>query len=438
MGFSCLQMNIKKLYQLFREYPKVSIDSRNIEKGSIFFALRGQNFDGNKYASEALEKGAAYAVVDDEKYLLDSRTILVENVLKCLQELANFHRKQVNIPVLAITGTNGKTTTKELIAAILSQNYEVTFTQGNLNNHIGVPLTLLNINSKTEIAVIEMGANHPGDIEELCKIAEPDLGLVTNIGKAHLEGFGSFEGVINTKSELYKYLREHTRKCFVNIDHEILIKQASGLEQLTYGTSDKAQLYGNNVGSSVFLTVRVFFPKGWLYLKSNLIGNYNMENVLAAARVGVYFEVDALKIQKAVELYKPNNNRSQLIEKGNNKIVMDAYNANPTSMLEALSNFTQIDHTGKVLILGDMLELGEYSNVEHQKIVDYILNNPFTEIYLVGKCFGKTQSGSKIKKFENTELLYDYLYQQKKMNNKLILIKGSRGIHLEQILDVFQ
>lgn len=427
-------MDIQDLYKLFQKHPVISTDSRNIPEGCIFFALKGQYFDGNKFAAESLEKGAAYAVVDDPALVRRTKFILVNDVLECLQKLAGYHRRKLNIPVLAITGTNGKTTTKELISAVLRRKYAITSTQGNLNNHIGVPVTLLGMTAETELAVIEMGANHPGEIATLCQIAEPDYGIITNIGKAHLEGFGSFEGVIRTKSELYDYLRQHHRKCFINLDNELLVSQASGLEKLTYGRTSGAQLQGFPEDGSWYLTVRVLFSKGWLHLKSRLIGTYNFENILAAARVGVHFGIDPLEIQKAVEHYLPGNNRSQLMQKGSNSIIIDAYNANPTSMTVALNNFIRISHPKKVLILGDMLELGNHAPEEHQKIAGIIRQENFAAVYLVGPYFSATDAGP-ANKFATTELLAGYLEKQAPFTESLILIKGSRGISLEKILD---
>ncbi len=429
-------MTTEQIYSVFCKHPVISTDTRNIIKDSIFFALKGANFDGNKFAHEALEKGAAYAVVDDKKQKGKINHIVVDDVLSSLQLLANYHRKQLAIPIIGITGTNGKTTTKELIAAVLQKKYSTSFTQGNLNNHIGVPLTLLRMTSKTEVGVVEMGANHVGEISELCNIAEPDFGLITNIGKAHLEGFGSFDGVVKTKSELYDFLRTHKKPCFVNSDNELLLVQAKGLNQHSYGSSDKAELIGHPEKSGYYLTVKALFPKGWLYLKSKLIGAYNFENILAATRVGLEFNVDPLQIQKAIDEYQPSNNRSQLISKGSNKIIMDAYNANPTSMAASLTNFFKIDHPKKILILGDMLELGDDSPNEHQKIVEYIENEKILYIFLIGNQFKETISDKKTKKFDNIELLHNYLYQQKNVEDSLILIKGSRGIHLERILEL--
>jgi UDP-N-acetylmuramoyl-tripeptide--D-alanyl-D-alanine ligase len=336
--------------------------------------------------------------------------------------------------VIAITGTNGKTTTKELISAVLRKRYTITSTQGNLNNHIGVPITLLGMTNQTELAVIEMGANHPGEIAALCQIAEPNYGIITNIGKAHLEGFGSFEGVIRTKSELYDFLRQNHGKCFVNIDNELLVKQADRLEKLTYGTSAEAQLQGFPEDSQGYLTIRVLFPKGWLYLKSKLVGSYNFENILVAARTGLHFSVEPTDIQKAVENYEPGNSRSQLIQRGSNHIIMDAYNANPTSMTASLKNFAKINHPQKTIILGDMLELGSHAMEEHQKIADIVKHERFRNVFLVGRHFSAVDAGTAMK-FDTTELLSDYLDKQNPITGNLILIKGSRGIRLEQVID---
>jgi UDP-N-acetylmuramoyl-tripeptide--D-alanyl-D-alanine ligase len=428
-------MNIPGLYEIFRNHPVVTTDSRNIPKDSIFFALKGANFNGNDFAAEALQKGAAYAVIDEPATLSDERLLFVDDVLGCLQQLARYHRDQLGLPILAITGTNGKTTTKELTAAVLSKKFKTKFTQGNLNNHIGVPLTLLSMDKSTEIGIVEMGANHPGEIKILCEIANPDFGIITNIGKAHLEGFGSFEGVIRTKSELYNFLREKGGKCFINADNDLLNKQAQGLEQIKYGKSTSYFMSGELASVDNYLVIKALFSKGWLYLKSKLVGDYNFENLLAAACVGKYFEVDPLLIQKALEEYTPSNNRSQLIRNEKNTIIMDAYNANPTSMMAALQNFANLKNDEKCLILGDMLELGETSEMEHQMIADYIENQDFSAVYLVGPNFMKTKDSDKKKKFDTIELLKNYLKTQP-IENKFVLIKGSRGIHLEKILEI--
>ncbi|HAQ18807.1 MAG TPA: UDP-N-acetylmuramoyl-tripeptide--D-alanyl-D-alanine ligase [Prolixibacteraceae bacterium] len=428
-------MNIESLYAIFLDHPVITTDSRNIPVNSIFFALKGETFNGNTFAGEALVKGAAFAVIDEPEFALNDRFIVVDNVLLCLQQMARYHRDQLGLPVIAITGTNGKTTTKELVAAVLSKKFKVNFTQGNLNNHIGVPLTLLSMTKETEIGVVEMGANHPGEINALCQIANPDFGMITNIGKAHLEGFGSFEGVIRTKSELYHFLKGKKAKCFINADNALLVEQAKGIEKVTYGNSTDYYLAGELASTESYLVVKALFASGWLYLKSKLVGDYNFENLLAAACVGKYFEVDPLKIQAALANYNPSNNRSQLINTDKNTIIMDAYNANPTSMMAALVNFATIKKDQKCLILGDMLELGEASEAEHQNIVDYIENQNFTDVFLVGPLFKDTKDRTEKKKFEQVELLSNYL-QTQPIENKFILIKGSRGIHLEKILDL--
>lgn len=428
-------MKTDQLYSIYKEHPVITTDSRNIPAGSLFFALKGDNFNGNNFAEEALRKGAAFAIVDEPSATKNNRTILVDNVLTGLQNLAKYHRNQLAIPILAITGTNGKTTTKELITAVLAKKYKVSATKGNLNNHIGVPLTLLEMNQATDFGIVEMGANHPGEIKALCEIANPDFGLITNIGKAHLEGFGSFEGVIKTKSEMYDFIREKKGKCFLNADNPILTKQASEIEQINYGISISYYLAGEISGSGTNLVVKALFDKGWLYLKSNLVGSYNFENLMAAACVGKYFAVDPLKIQEAIAEYTPSNNRSQLIRKEKNTIIMDAYNANPTSMMAALKNFTNLAQSNKCLILGDMLELGSYSAEEHQQIVNYIDNQDFDEVFLIGNQFKNTTSTKQKKKFDQIELLSNYLKTQP-IENKLVLIKGSRGIHLERILEI--
>ena len=397
--------------------------------------LKGENFNGNAFAAEALNKGAAFAVIDESAFATDGRMILVDNVLLCLQQLANYHRNQLGLPILAITGTNGKTTTKELITAVLSKKFKVESTKGNLNNHIGVPLTLLSMTKNTEFGVVEMGANHPGEIKTLCEIANPDFGLITNIGKAHLEGFGSFEGVIRTKSEMYDFIRYKGGKCFLNAENPILVKQAEGIEQIRYGTSTSYFMPGEIASTGNYLVTKALFSKGWLYLNSKLVGDYNFENLLAAACIGKYFGIDPLLIQEAIADYTPSNNRSQLIQKEKNTIIMDAYNANPTSMLAALSNFASIRHDSKCIILGDMLELGESSAEEHQKIADFIETQNFAEVFLVGPQFKNTVNIKEKKKFDQVELLSNYLKTQP-IENKLILIKGSRGIHLEKILEL--
>jgi len=427
---------IQELYKIFGEHPIISTDSRQIENGSLFFALKGENFNGNKFAHSALEKGASYAIIDEEEYHTSDQTILVNDVLQTLKELANYHRKKLAIPILSITGTNGKTTTKELIAAVLSQKFKVSFTQGNLNNHIGMPLTLLKMNDETEFGVVEMGANHPGEIAELCLIAEPDFGIITNIGKAHLEGFGSFEGVIQTKTELYRFLEEKGGTVFYNHDNPLLRELAGKLKnRVSFGSTD-ADFIGENVQSPPFVHVKAKFTKGILYLNSNLIGDYNAENILAAACIGNYFNVDPLKIQQALKSYQPTNNRSQLIQKNGLKIIMDAYNANPTSMQASIKSFFSNKSENNYLILGDMLELGNYSKEEHTKILELLKDYSVTKTFVVGRNFSELSENYDCIPFLDVDQLCLYL-QQNRISTGNILIKGSRGIRLEKALSCF-
>lgn len=425
-----------EIYQIFEKHPVISTDSRKIEPGSLFFALKGDNFNGNRFANTALQNGAAYAVIDEKEYLIHGKTVLVDDVLQALKDLANFHRKKLNIPILAITGTNGKTTTKELIAAVLSQKFNVGYTLGNLNNHIGVPLTLLKMNSKTEFGVVEMGANHPGEIAELCVIAEPDFGIITNIGKAHLEGFGSFEGVIKTKTELYNYLNNNNGVVFFNKDNKLLFDLTREIKNtISYGTTN-ADFNAEAIQSPPFVHAKAQFEKGILYLNSNLIGDYNFENVMAGACIGKYFRVDPLKIQKAIKEYHPTNNRSQLIQKDNIKIIMDAYNANPTSMQASITSFLSNISGDKYLILGDMLELGNYSKEEHTKILLLLKNHPQLKVFLVGKIFSGIAPEYDFESFQNVNQLCEFL-NRNKITSGSILIKGSRGIQLEKALSCF-
>lgn len=431
-------MKTKELYSIFIEKPLVSTDTRNIKPDSLFFALKGVNFDANLFAADALKAGAKYAVVDNPEVVKNDRYIFVNDVLSALQQLASFHRNRLGLPVIAITGTNGKTTTKELTAAVLSKKYKIVYTKGNLNNHIGVPLTLLAIDKNTEIAIIEMGANHPGEIKTLCEIANPDFGLITNIGKAHLEGFGSFEGVVKTKTELYDYLNNKNGKIFINADNQALTKNANPpLNKIEYGWSDSHFLKGEIVSQTPYLNVRAWFPKGLVYLNSQLIGAYNFENILAAACIGKYFEVDPIRIQEAIGDYQPENNRSQLVKRGNNTIIMDAYNANPTSMAASIQNFLSLPGEDKCVILGDMLELGKSSADEHQTIVDMIRSaGKLSKKILVGSQFSATKYPESFLTFKNSDELLVYLAEHP-IHKSLILIKGSRGMKLEKILDNF-
>jgi len=419
-------MNIENLYQLFSENNIVDTDTRNIRKGSVFFALKGDNFNGNKFASKALKQGSNYAIIDEIEYKTGSNTILVDNVLETLQELANYHRKQLNTPIISLTGSNGKTTTKELINAVLSKEFNTTATKGNLNNHIGVPLTLLSMTKNTEIGIVEMGANHLKEIELLCKITEPNYGYITNFGKAHLEGFGSVEGVIKAKSELYDFLRNSKGNAFIDSDDKIQVKQSQGINCIEFNSKIIPFVNANPF-------VEVTFED--LPIKSQLIGKYNYNNIAAAIAIGNFFNVSKDKIKSAVEEYIPSNNRSQIINKGSNKIILDAYNANPSSMQAALENFKQLQDSSKIVILGDMFELGESSDQEHLKIAELAINSNFKKVFLIGKAFSTT--GVK------NALLFDSfesLAQSKQLLNfeeSTILIKGSRGMALERILDLF-
>jgi UDP-N-acetylmuramoyl-tripeptide--D-alanyl-D-alanine ligase len=358
-------MSTEDLYQLFTKHPVISTDSRNVATNALFFALKGEKFNGNRYASTALENGASYAVIDEPLSKLSDRFILVDNVLATLQELSRFHRLQLKVPIIAVTGTNGKTTTKELIIFVLSKRFRVTATKGNLNNHIGVPLTLLSMNHETQIGIVEMGANHPGEIAALCEIALPDFGLITNVGKAHLEGFGTFEGVKNTKAELYRFIGRRGGKIFVNTSNSHLTKMSEDTDAFAIGYRTSREGYGIEgevVNSSPMLVLKAKFPKGWLYFKTNLAGSYNLENAMAAICIGNYFGITPLEICEALESYKPSNNRSQFIRTAENQLLMDAYNANPTSMEAALESFRKFDAPLKGVILGDMFELGEASH----------------------------------------------------------------------------
>ncbi|HPE74527.1 MAG TPA: UDP-N-acetylmuramoyl-tripeptide--D-alanyl-D-alanine ligase [Draconibacterium sp.] len=425
---------IEKIYKLFIEHPIISTDSRKIENNCIFFALKGENFNGNKFAFTALEQGAVCAIIDEPGYSVSDKTILVDNVLQTLKDLANFHRRKLGLPILAITGTNGKTTTKELVSAVLSEKFNVSFTQGNLNNHIGVPLTLLKMNSDTEFGVVEMGANHPGEIADLCAIAEPDYGIITNIGKAHLEGFGSFEGVIKTKSELYQFIKSNNGIIFYNRENPLLTQLSNDIEhRISFGFDD-TDFKGELLSSPPFVHVKAYFKKGVLYLNTNLTGEYNFENILAAACIGNYFDVDPVKIQKALKNYYPQNNRSQLINKNGLKIIMDAYNANPTSMQASIKSFMSNNSGKSYLILGDMLELGKYSRTEHTSILELLKSYPETTVYTVGKNFFEIAGKFNCKSFQNVDLLCNFLADNP-ITEGAILIKGSRGIQLEKVLN---
>lgn len=425
-------MGISEIYSIYQKYPTISTDSRSIAPNSIFFALKGENFDANEFAKQALEQGAKFCIIDNPKYFIDHRTVLVENVLTTLQGLAQHHRKQLSIPFIGITGTNGKTTTKELISCVLSKKYNITFTKGNLNNHIGVPLTLLSIPTTTEIAIIEMGANHPKEIETLCGFAQPNFGLITNIGRAHLEGFGDFETVIKTKTELYNHIQTHHGTVFVNGDDPLLMELSASLHRTTYGSNSNCSFQGNLLEINPFVKVGFKTKDQYFTIQTKLIGKYNIDNILAAIAIGLYFNVEPQQIVTALEQYQPNNMRSQIQQTSRNQLIIDTYNANPSSMNAALDNFSYF--TGnKALILGDMLELGKWSKEEHQKIIDKIENQKINNVFLVGKTFCELANNPPFQTFENVGLLVQY-FQTHTISDTIILIKGSRGIQLEQVI----
>ena len=430
-----------QLYEIFLQHPTICTDSRTCPSDSLFFALKGENFNANAFALSALEKGCSYAVVDEAEYALDERFILVEDVLQSLQELATYHRKQLGTPIIGITGTNGKTTTKELIASVLKEKYNILFTQGNLNNHIGVPLTLLQLKPEHQIAVVEMGANHQGEIKALAEIACPDYGIITNVGMAHLEGFGSFEGVKNTKSELYQYIFKHGKAVFINSDNgnlvEMLSKAGFTMDSdrvNNYSSNSRSHIHGRITECSPFLAMQCSInQKNTFNVNTQLIGAYNAENVLAAVAIGSYFEMETGAIKSGIEKYAPQNNRSQLTVTAHNKLVVDAYNANPTSMSAAILNFAQMNVEAKTLILGDMLELGEQSKIEHQNIINLLQQNKFQNVLLVGNNFENTNNPYPC--FYEVSDLIGYL-EEHPIRNEYVLIKGSRGIKLEKLLMV--
>ncbi len=425
-------MNISEIYTLFRKFPIAVTDSRNCVANSIFFALKGANFDGNKFALTTLDKGCKYAIVDEEEYAIDDRFILVDDVLTCLQNLAKEHRRALGIPILAITGTNGKTTTKELVNEVLKQKLNTSATQGNFNNHIGVPLTLLAMNSETEFGIVEMGANHLGEIKQLCEIAEPNYGLITNVGKAHLEGFGSFEGVKSTKKELYDYLFNHDGEVFVNCENEHLLSMLNKQKSVSYGNSDEAYSKARFLQAEPKLIIELRSPIGKLYIKTQLIGAYNFENVLAAVTLGRYFKIDEIAIKEALETYTPNNNRSQLMKTERNVLFLDAYNANPTSMSAAIENFANMKMKNKFLILGDMLELGNETEKEHLALLELLNKRKLNNTLLVGQIFNQLQS--RFESFKTVDKLIDHLVKIN-LEDQYILIKGSRGIKLEKVIE---
>lgn len=423
-------MEIAELYKCFMECGKVTTDSRNCPEGSMFIALKGETFNGNAFAAQALKQGCRYAVIDESEYAGEG-TILVDNCLQALQQLANYHRRQLKTPVIGITGTNGKTTTKELISTVLSRKFNTLYTEGNFNNHIGVPLTLLRLTKEHEMAVVEMGANHPGEIKTLVHIAEPDYGIITNVGKAHLQGFGSFEGVIRTKGELYDFLRDKGgATIFIQNENPYLNGIAEGLTCVRYGQTAGLYVSGELISCSPFLSFRWTAEGVSHEVNTHLIGSYNLDNMLAAAAIGRYFGVSDDDISSALASYLPHNNRSQLKETADNKLIVDAYNANPTSMMAALKNFRQVEAPHKMVILGDMKELGEASREEHQKVVDYLKECGFDRVVLVGPEFAvATHSYQTFQHVD--EVLADI--RMHKPQGYYILIKGSNSMKLSQL-----
>jgi UDP-N-acetylmuramoyl-tripeptide--D-alanyl-D-alanine ligase len=430
-------MDISELYSLFLHYPQISTDSRTCRAGSLFFAIRGKNFDGNRFAVQALAQGADYAVIDDAQYCRGERTILVDDTLKTLQRLAQKHRKMLGIPVIGVTGTNGKTTTKELLAAVLSTKFNLLYTIGNLNNHLGVPLTLLRLTREHGMAVIEMGASRKGDIAELAEIAQPNYGIVTNVGMAHLEGFGSFENVVSTKAELYDYIRRTGGVVFIKKESKELQAMAVGIEQVTYGVSDDAFASGHVVGSSPLL-VFDWKQQGMVHMvETRLVGAYNLDNVMAAVCAGRYFKIPAGRISRAIASYEPENNRSQLKKTPYNSLIIDAYNANPDSMKAAISNFSLMQHDGapRAVILGDMKELGADSLRLHEEIINEIEACGFDHVILAGEEFTRAaakRAGSAADVYPSAEALTEALCITP-LRGFCILIKGSRGMEMEQV-----
>jgi UDP-N-acetylmuramoyl-tripeptide--D-alanyl-D-alanine ligase len=427
-------MQIEQLYKIYTQYPSVQTDTRKLKQGDIYFALKGGNFNGNTFAKQAIEAGAAYAVIDEKEFEVPGKTILADDVLTVLQQLAKYHREQFNIPLIAITGSNGKTTTKELIHAVLSSTYKTYTTEGNLNNHIGIPLTILKIKNDAEIAVIEMGANHIGEIAGYCKYALPTHGLITNCGKAHLEGFGSIEGVRKGKGELFDHLRTLADgTAFVMWDYDYLHAMSQGIGNIIkYGTVADSEITGKVKQSEPYLEVEIIKVSGVGIIKTQLVGEYNLPNVLAAVTVGKYCKVTDEKIKSAVENYTPSNSRSQLVTKGTNKIILDAYNANPSSMKLAIENFAKLQADNKVLILGAMAELGEESLNEHKAIADLIQQSKWKEVALVGGDFLKIDHP--FLTFQNAATAKEW-WKQQQFTNTHFLIKGSRSMQMEKVAE---
>ena len=417
-------MDIKEIYDLFKKHPTICTDTREIIKGSIFISLKGEKFNGNKYALKAIQEGCSYAIIDEKEYDINHNTVLVHNALKTLQDLATYHRNQLNIPLIGITGTNGKTTSKELIKTILSSELNCYATEGNLNNHIGVPLSILKINKQHKIAVIEMGANHQKEIDFLCNIAQPTYGIITNVGSAHLEGFGSTQAIIDTKKELYDFINCSKGHLFVNADDELLLSLSNGIMQTTYGKS------GDVTGLITDITPLISIKYNNKIIKSHLIGEFQFSNILLAICIGNYFNISNQNISKSIENYIPTNNRSQIVETKKNTLILDAYNANPSSMKAMLNSFSNQKYKNKLCILGDMLELGEESKKEHLNIIK-LTNELKLDCLFVGEIFHNLTKNS----FKDKIDLVKYI-QKKNIQKKMILLKGSRKISLEELINI--
>lgn len=427
-------ISIEKIYSLFKKSSGINTDSRVKQKNALFFALSGENFDGNEFVENAIENGCLAAICSNKRLANNENIFYVENTLNTLQKLANYHRKQLKTPIIAITGTNGKTTTKELISTILAQTHRVAYTSGNKNNHIGVPLTILSMNRTVDIGIVEMGANHQGEIKTLCEIAEPNYGIITNVGKAHLEGFGSFEIIKQTKSELYDYLKLKNGEIFINADNPLLVEMLGNYSAIKYGIDSNYYCSGKYSELSLQATVSWKSKNEKGIAKSNLIGAYNFENILAAITIGQYFKVPGTAIDNAILRYYPNNNRSQLVKTNRNNLILDYYNANPTSMELAIKNFENIKDNSKGLILGDMLELGKDSEIEHKKILEYISNKSFKKVYLIGPHFYKFKEEYGFNFFNSVDDFAKHIVKNPETGN-FFLIKGSRGVKLEKCTD---
>lgn len=424
--------SIEDIYHSIRGH-RVTTDSRHILPGDVFIALKGEHFNGNQYAAAALQQGASLAVIDDPAYQTPGCELVSDSLL-FLQQLAHFHRKQLGIPILGITGTNGKTTTKELCHAVISRKFKTVATEGNFNNHIGVPLTLLRMDESTEFGIVEMGANHPGEIKTLCDLADPDLGIITNIGQAHLEGFGSYENIILTKKALYEHVFHQNGQVFVNADDPLLLQLSEGHKRSTYGIN--GSLIRGEIKQTVpYLVFSLLLPKGQLYIKTHLVGKYNFENAMAATALGLHFHLDPLKIQEAIESYQPSNLRSQLLKTPGNTVILDAYNANPSSMRVAINNFTEMPGNHKILILGEMLELGQATSKAHQEIIQLALKGHFDQIFLIGNNFEHCSAPCNfITWFPDTETFISNL-RIHPLKEAFILVKGSRGNKLERVVE---